>query len=456
MENDLRLDDTQKEKYISLGMNVENKHFRNHYLSGNLNISNISNDYITDIKDYYKQFTDKEINMKNHIVIKNLTGAEDVRFISREFLRQDIIPYFNDIGMINYYTDKNSYDLLFHEFNQPDTIIKNVRGQFLTNKNKHISFDEAKKTLLNEGSEFIIKSSDVENGESVKKLIIDGENFILDNKAYTFEDIVNLYISNFTIQKIIKQHPVMAKLHPYSVNTLRIVTLRWENEIKHIYTFCRFGVNKDVKDNAGQGGIVVGVKDNGSFMDYGANRYEIVKKHPTTEIPVSELERIPNYEKCINLAKEMHKKVLHHDFVSWDIAIEEKGEPIFIECNFYGSAIVNQIALKRPIFGDLTDDILKKVYSKERTSYNRDANTEYSKLLEKFNNRREKLSNCRARNRRLRKRLEKESNKRKLAIRKKNVEIKKLKVKINELEHEIHKIKNSRSWRYTSFLRRKK
>src|SRR5699024_9200183 len=134
--------------------------------------------------------------------------------------------FFNDKGMINTYTDKNFYDILFDQFNQPDTILKNVRVQFYINKNQHISPDKAMEVLLSSESEYIIKSSDVENGKSIKKIKIHGDSIIMDNISFSFEDIVDQYRSNFLIQRIIKQHPTMAKLHPYSVNTLRIVTLR--------------------------------------------------------------------------------------------------------------------------------------------------------------------------------------------------------------------------------------
>lgn len=469
VNDEISIDKDLKDTYESLGMNLKSIHFKNQYLAGNLKLDNISDDYINEINSYYRQFTDKKINLKNHIVCKNVTGIEDVRIIPREVLRKDIIPFFNDKGMINSYTDKNFYDILFSEFNQPTTIIKNVRGHFFTNRNEHISPDDAKDILLNADTEYIIKSSDIENGRTIRKLKVDDGQFLINNNYLSFSELLSEYNHNFTIQKIIKQHDAMAKLHPYSVNTLRIVTLRWNNEINHLYTFCRFGVNKSIKDNAGQGGIVVGVKDNGEFMELGANRYKKVKKHPTTNILIKELDKVPNYDRCINLAKTMHKNILHQDFVSWDIAIEKNGDPIFIECNFYGSAIVNQIALERPLFGDLTDEILNEVYNKKSHYQRRDTVTEYSKLLRKYKKNRKELRKCISENDALRtkhnkfrnkqkrriKKYQKRIDKRKQTIQNKNKEIESLKTKISSLENEISNIKNSRSWRYTSFLRKK-
>lgn len=458
MQDKLIIDKELKTIYSNLGMNLNSIHFKRQYLAGNLDLDGISDNYINDIRKYYKQFTNRKINLKNHIVLKNLTSVEDVRIIPREVLRQDLIPFFNDIGMINTYTDKNFYDILFPQFNKPRTVLKNVRGQFFTDKNKHLSLKDAKKILFNNDSEYIIKSSDIENGKSIKKIKIDGNQIIMDNYPYSFHEIVEQYKSNFIIQTIIKQHPMLAKLHPSSVNTLRIVTLRWNNEIKHIYTFCRFGVDGDIKDNAGQGGIVIGIDDNGNFMGKGSNRVKKFDKHPTTLVKISELGQVPNYLQCVDLAKSMHQKILHQNFVSWDIAIEENGQPIFLEANFYGSAIVNQIALERPLFGDLTDEILYTAY--RENNYN--TVTEYSRIRDKFNINRVKLSECRERNRNLRARHKKTKNRLDITRtklqkqgRNKIQKIESLESKVTSLEREVDRMKDSRSWRYTSFLRKK-
>jgi len=46
---------------------------------------------------------------------------------------------------------------------------------------------------------------------------------------------------NFLVQKRIEQHPVTAKPHPASVNTLRMLTLRWEGEIRNLLSYIRIG-----------------------------------------------------------------------------------------------------------------------------------------------------------------------------------------------------------------------
>src|SRR5699024_10650644 len=121
------------QRYTSLGMDIKSKQFKRQYAAGNLDLKNVSDEYINKICDYYKQFTNKKINLMNHVVLKNITKIEDVRFIPREIFRRDLLTYFNDRGMINTYAEKNLYNILFQEFNQPVTVIKKVRGKYYKN-----------------------------------------------------------------------------------------------------------------------------------------------------------------------------------------------------------------------------------------------------------------------------------------------------------------------------------
>ena len=50
---------------------------------------------------------------------------------------------------------------------------------------------------------------------------------------------------------------------------------------------------------------------------------------------------------------------------SWDLSVNENGEPILIEVNLaYGGLFFHQIA-NGPVFGDLTEDIIREVIKKK-------------------------------------------------------------------------------------------
>ena len=53
--------------------------------------------------------------------------------------------------------------------------------------------------------------------------------------------------------------------------------------------------------------------------------------------------------------------------VSWDFAIDEKGEPILIEMGTsFGGLNFHQIC-NGPVFGDMTEDVLKEVFENSFT-----------------------------------------------------------------------------------------
>jgi len=69
-----------------------------------------------------------------------------------------------------------------------------------------------------------------------------------------------------------------------------------------------------------------------------------------------------HYYDCVcKLALDLHKQIFHFDLVSWDFAIGSEGEPIFLEVNFQGVVHVYQFACRKPLFGDLTKDVLEAV-----------------------------------------------------------------------------------------------
>ena len=65
------------------------------------------------------------------------------------------------------------------------------------------------------------------------------------------------------------------------------------------------------------------------------------------------------------LVQKAHLCVPHFRLVSWDIAVNEKGEAVLIEANLSLGGIQNRQSIQGPIFGEDTKRILDEVYGKE-------------------------------------------------------------------------------------------
>lgn len=303
------------EYYTRLGVNTRDKRFKIYKDAGLL--EKIDEDYIKDVQNYWLKYFNKRIDPILHIAFMNLTGKKEPRIIPGPIMWKEIIPYFNDMNIRIGYSDKNIYDKLINPTSSVETVLKRVRGHYFDASNNLLDQSTASKLIIDYGMDLIIKPSDNDNGRGINKIYHKNGELFLKDKNISLPDLEKIYGFNFNIQKVIEQHPIMAAPHPASVNTLRMVTFRWKGEIRYLFCFARFGVNNDIKDNAATGGIGVGVKDNGEFMNFGIDKKRrIYHKHPTTDFDFSKLKPIPNYDYFKKYVIELHKNILHHDYVS--------------------------------------------------------------------------------------------------------------------------------------------
>lgn len=428
-----------KEVFKRYNIDIEKKAFIRYYDAGLLN--KVDEDFLVEVNNFWYKNYGRKVDPVLNLAFYNITGKPDPRVIPSEVMWNQLIPFFNDMNIRIGYSDKNIYDRLIGTPNAPKTILKRVRGHYFNHLNEELSPANAYQLLLEYQDDMIIKPSDTDNGKGIKKITYDNNQLFLDGSTFEIDTLENNYGYNFTIQEVIKQHEVMAKPHPASVNTLRMVTLRWKNEIKYLLTFARFGVNNSVKDNAGTGGLCIGVNDNGEFLDFAIDENcTIYTTHPTTNYNFKEYARIPEFDKFKNFVVELHKNILHHDFVSWDIAVGVDKQPIFIEANFRGATWLYQLAAQRPLFGDLTEEILQHV-SKE-LKQKTDRNVRSSLRL--------KNKKLREKNLQLQNKI-RELSDQEVRMKEELIKIKKENAKLNS---ELDYIKNSKSWKSTAVLRK--
>ena len=276
---------------------------------------------------------------------------------------------FNDYDMSTFYGDKNLYDIIINSPRPAETILRNIRGQYFDSKYNGISLTSAKNILLEKNTDLIIKPSRANNGRGVRKLTIKDNKIHLNDSVLNFDELIKMYKEDFIIQNVIQQHHTMAAPHPSSVNTIRMVTLRWKNEIRLLMAFARFGNNNDIRDN-GHVDIspCLSVSDSGEFSKIAVSKSgETYTHHPTTGYCFADLEPIPNFDEFKQFVFNSHKNILHLNFISWDIAVGVDGKPIFIEANFAGSTPFYQLAAQRPIFGEITEEVLDYVKNQIKT-----------------------------------------------------------------------------------------
>jgi tetratricopeptide (TPR) repeat protein len=295
-------------------------------------------------KVYWQKHYDRKVDPGYYLAFKNLTGKREPRLIPHRIMRGEIIPVLNHLEMARTaYTDKNLYDKLVPTPNAVQNVLKRVRGKYFDADNNYLDSDDAYKAILNAGTDLIIKPSTTDDGIGIARLNLKGSHLYLKSKIVRMGELEKEWGTDFIVQKRIEQHPIMAKPHPASVNTLRMVTLRWKGEIRNLLAYARFGARGSVQDNISRG-LSCGIKDNGEFMNYAIDRKaRIYSHHPTTNYCFTDYARVPNYEYIKGFVRDLHKEVLHHDYICWDIVVGTDEQPIFLELNFWGTIWLYQI-----------------------------------------------------------------------------------------------------------------
>jgi acylphosphatase len=310
-------------------------------------------------RKYWEDRWQERIDPALHIAFENMTGRFDERVVPPVQYRRLQRRFNGNAATKRAYEDKSLYPYLVRTDRQPLNYLRRINGRYFDPQNRVVEVDIFG-LLAEQCDRAIVKPSRAANGRDVKMLKVadDGE-FTLDGRELAQVDLEAMYGKNFIVQEVVEQHPTMARAHSQSINTLRMLTLRLGAEVQHVMTFARFGTGGRVNDNAGTGGICLGVQEDGEFLptgvDEGAQAYV---QHPTTGVKFSDLDAVPNYSDFVKFVVEMHQDLPYYDLVSWDIAVGKDGQPVFIEHNFAGAMWIYQLAARRPVFGELTDDVL--------------------------------------------------------------------------------------------------
>lgn len=339
----------------------ENRGFREMFGRNNL-LRVTSREYRDDIQRFWRTHYGKDVKMLWHVACANVTGHEDVRYIPNDVWYEELLPFFNKAAMRAAYIDKNIAGLLLGNVNAPDTIVRRIHGEYYDNNGERISRDDARAAIHAGHREQIIKPSLTDNGVGITKLKVIAGVVTRDDEPASLEMLEQSHGADFIVQSKIHQHPTMAAPHPDSVNTVRVVTFRWNGDIIVLLSFSRFGIGGNLTDNAATGGICCGIDEGGRLNPTAVDlNGTVYSRHPTTGYAFGTRAVVPNHDALCQQARTMHRRLHHFDIVSWDFAVGERGDPVFLEFNVRGTSYIYQFACGKPIFGELTQAVLERV-----------------------------------------------------------------------------------------------
>lgn len=256
--------------------------------------------------------------------------------------------------------DKNLYDLFFHDIPRPKTIFRKIRNTYLDDGYKPISMEQAI-DKARDAKEVILKIAKFSAGGAGVKFWNGAK-----NEKRELVDFLNSS-TNIVCQEVLKQHAELNRLNATSVNTIRVMTLLFDDQVHVLSSVLRMGINGSRVDNASSGGIVCGILPNGRLknvaFDMLGNKF---LKHP--QGTAFESVTIPNFSKCLEYSTSLAERLSSTSrLMSWDLAIGESGSPFLIEFNNSRGQMDFHQLCNGPFLGKMTDKVLTEVFNKSYT-----------------------------------------------------------------------------------------
>ena len=311
-----------------------------------------------ELRHFYKPYV-RHMTDRYHRLYTQKSGRFYPEYLPEELYVMWVDRYFCERQEAAYLDNKCYYYRLFSNVKLPELVAMRIGESWLDGELSPIPVSDVKKLVQNESEIVLKRAVNSEGGYGVE--FINGKN--LSDKFY---EKLNMIPCDVVLQRPVKQHPELAKLHPESVNTMRIVSLMTGDKVK-IYAVClKIGVGKERVDNGCHGGIYCGVEKDGSLRNYGILDNGIVLHvHPDLGYRFEEY-KVPDLEKAIELVKKAHSFMGHFRLISWDVSIDEEGEAVLIEANLSLGGINNVQMCSGPLFGKDTKKILNEVFKGKR------------------------------------------------------------------------------------------
>lgn len=308
------------------------------------------------IRTFWKPYKKISTRWCKYYSTKN--GKFDPRYIPNTPYYTKIDQYFNNRRLGYGFNDKNYYSKIFAGIPQPKCVIRKINGLIFDEHYHQLTIEDAAKRIFAEQEVICKPSLETGSGRGILFLKTDrDQQFIKDflrNKKY----------DDYIIQKIIQQHNDLAKIHPTSINTIRIASILLDDGV-HILSSClRMGTGNSRIDNVTSGGISCGIKEDGCIDKFAYTYYSGEKSDRHPQGMIFDGFKIPSFDKACDLVRKAHPIIAHFRLVSWDIAIDQNGEALLIEANMRKGGLNLLQFNNGPLFGDLTKKILDEVFGK--------------------------------------------------------------------------------------------
>lgn len=239
----------------------------------------------------------------------NMNRYERSTVITRG-INNEIIKKYNDPEYMKIFNDKIKFNERFNKYLKRDWL--ELTGN---NKKEFAKFCE-------KHPKFVAKPTKESCGKGVE--IIDST----DKKVY---DLYNDLYNNrqILVEEIAVQCKKLSDLHPDSINTLRVVTLKGTV----VTALLRIGNNHNNVDNFNHEGLCVPIDIEDGIIKYQAidKKGNLYEKHPITKKEIVGF-KVPKWNEVKKICEQAALEIPQVGYIGWDVCVT-KDDICFIEAN---------------------------------------------------------------------------------------------------------------------------
>jgi glutathione synthase/RimK-type ligase-like ATP-grasp enzyme len=255
----------------------------------------------------------------------NLNSKQRKTIITRG-INNSIVKKYNDKKYYYIFDNKVAFNKRFNKYLQRD---------WLEITNTEENFNEFKE-FIKKHPEIVIKPVDGTCGKGIEKIKVSEK-----NARKTYDDLIET--NRCLVEEVAVQCKELSKLHPSSINTIRMVTLR--NEL--VAAYLRIGNKGHVVDNFNSEGLVAPINIETGIIDYPAiaKAGGTFEKHPMTNEDIIWFQ-IPKWPRVKRYIEKASKEVPQIQYIGWDVCLGENG-PFLIEGNPFPGHDIYQLPAHR-------------------------------------------------------------------------------------------------------------
>ena len=198
-------------------------------------------------------------------------------------------------------------------------------------------------------------------GHGVRIVEVKDENNVRELAASIIKEYDRRSGLNFyggIVEEVVVQDEPFAKLHPQSVNSIRITTIRLDTETVIFEPFLRVGRGDSCVDNAGSGGIICPLNpETGTVFAARDERGVAYETQPETGERLVGFQ-VPRWDEAKDFVLKAAQVVPTTRIIAWDVALTPDGW-ILLEANYAGEWLTQE-ATRHGLRGKL-NEILREL-----------------------------------------------------------------------------------------------